>query len=145
MLKHIADPLYDHHIIYDEDLAAIKERKRTLFLNEPIYAGMAVLDLSKLHMYRFHYDTIKRTYGERARLLFTDTDSLCYHIQTDDIYADIYADKETYDLSGFDPASPFYDATNKKVLGKFKDETDGKQVTEFVGLRPKMYSLLIGG
>jgi hypothetical protein len=78
--------------------------------------GMAVLDLSKLHMYRFHYDTIKRTYGERARLLFTDTDSLCYHIQTDDIYADIYADKETYDLSGFDPASPYYDATNKNAV-----------------------------
>jgi hypothetical protein len=85
VLKHIADPLYDHHIIYDEDLAAIKKRKRTLLLNKPIYAGMSILDLSKLHMYHFHYDTIKKKYGEKARLLFTDTDSLCYHIKTDDI------------------------------------------------------------
>ena len=54
------------------------------------------------------------------------------------------ADKGTYDLSGM-PAGPYYDATNKKVLGKFKDEADGRAVHEFIGLRPKMYSLDLGG
>ena len=105
---------------------------------------MAILDLSKLHMYTFHYEVIKKQYGDRATLLFTDTDSLCYQIKTDDFYQDMQDSKEHYDFSGFDTNSKFYDDSNKKVLGKFKDECDGKAPSEFVGLRPKMYSLLIG-
>ena len=77
--RKLASPLYDGHIIYNEDLAAIKQKKKDLLLNKPIYAGMCILDLSKLHMYRFHYDVIKKTYQDKAKLLFTDTDSLCYY------------------------------------------------------------------
>jgi hypothetical protein len=94
-------------------------------------------------MYEFHYDVIKKEYGDRAKLLFTDTDSLCYQIKTDDFYQDMHESKEHYDFSGFSKESKFYDETNKKVLGKFKDECDGKAPSEFVGLRPKMYSLQI--
>ena len=141
-LRNIANPLYKEAIIYSEDLAAIMLKKATLVLNKPIYAGISVLDLSKLHMYRFHYDDIKTKYGDKAKLLFTDTDSLCYHIQTDDLYADMMADRNTYDLS--DMPAPYHDNANKKVLGKFKDECEGKAPAEFVGLRPKMYSLQIG-
>ena len=50
-----------------------------------------------------------------------------------------------YDLSDFAEDSPFYDTKNKKVLGKFKDECNGQVATEFVGLRPKMYSLRVVG
>ena len=142
--RKIASPLYDGHIIYNEHLTAIKMKKPTLVLNKPIYAGMCILDLSKLTMYQFHYDVIKKEYGDKAQLLMTDTDSLCYHIKTDDVYKDIYATKELYDLSNFPKDSPYYDATNKKVLGKMKDENEGKAVEEFVGLRPKMYSMLDG-
>ena len=123
------------------DLTAIKMKKKELLLNKPIYAGMCILDLSKLHMYRFHYDVVKKKYGDRARLLFTDTDSLCYHVRTDDLYQEMKAESHLYDLSNFPESSPFYDDVNKKVLGKFKDECDGKAPGEFVGLRPKMYSL----
>jgi len=77
--RKLASPLYDGHIIYNEDLAAIKQKKKGLLLNKPIYAGMCILDLSKLHMYQFHYDVIKKTYQDKAKLLFTDTDSLCYY------------------------------------------------------------------
>eukprot|EP01047_Picozoa_sp_COSAG01_P060395 COSAG01_NODE_7397_length_3224_cov_1.757120_2_plen_183_part_00 len=94
-------------------------------------------------MYRFHYDVIKERYGDHARLLFTDTDSLCYHIRCDDFYKDMMQDRHLYDLSNYPADSPCYDPVNKKVLGKFKDECEGTPVLEFVGLRPKMYSLKI--
>ena len=104
---------------------------------------MCILALSKLHMYKFHYDVIKAQYGSNARLLFTDTDSLCYHIRCHDFYKDMLADKDNYDLSNYPKETDFYDPTNKAVIGKFKDECEGKPCMEFVGLRPKMYSLKV--
>lgn len=138
--KKLASPLYDGHIVYSENLAAVKMKKKALTLNKPIYAGMAILDLSKLHMYKFHYDYIRPKYGDKAQLLMTDTDSLCYHITTEDFFKDMQVDGHLYDMSNF--TNEFYDATNKKVVGKFKDEWDGIPVKEFVGLRPKMYSMI---
>ena len=87
---------------------------------------------------RFHYDVIKRKYGERAQLLFTDTDSLMYEIDTADVYEDMVEQKDLSDLSEYKPESPYYFTENKKVIGKFKDEAVGDPVVEFVGLKPKM-------
>jgi hypothetical protein len=142
----LASPYYDGHIIYDEHLAAIKMKKKSITLNKPIYAGMAILDLSKLHMYEFHYGYIKPKYGEKAKLLMTDTDSLCYHVETPDFYQDMQADIHKYDMSNFDyeKLAHFKDNRNKKVVGFFKEEGDGIPWSEFVGLRPKMYSLAYG-
>lgn len=142
--RKLASPLYNGHVIYNADLAAVKRKKKLLVLNKAIYAGMSILDLSKLHMFGFHFDVIKPRYGEKAKLLFTDTDSLCYEVKTDDFYKDMWDQKELYDFSGFPEDSPFFDKTNKKVLGKFKDECDGEAPSEFIGLRPKMYSLKVG-
>ena len=139
--RNLASPLYDGHIIYTNDLCAIKKKKTSLVLNKPIYAGMCILDLSKLWMYKFHYDVIKDQYGDKAKLLFTDTDSLCYHITTEDFYEEMR--KDEYDLSDYPEDSKYHSTDNKKVLGKFKDECNGKAPAEFVGLRPKMYSLKI--
>ena len=144
IMRKLASPLYQGHIIYNADLAAIKRKKKKITLNKPIYAGLTILDQSKLHMYDFHYDFIKPKYGEKAKLLFTDTDSLTYLIETDNFYEDMWAHKELYDLSGYPKDSKYYDTANKKVLGKFKDECDGAPVSEFIGLRPKMYSLKYG-
>ena len=140
--KKLANPLYDGHIIYNETLTAIKMKKKSITLNKPIFCGLAILDLSKLHMYRFHYDYIKEKYGDDAKLLMTDTDSLMYTIKTKDFYEDMKKDSSKYDMSNFDSdiTARFKDNTNKKVVGKFKDEGDGKVWSEMVGLRPKMYS-----
>ena len=72
-------------------------------------------------MYDFHYNYIRDKYGDRARLLFTDTDSLTYEIEAEDVYNDFYEDREKFDFSGYSKESPYYDPTNKKVIGKMKD------------------------
>ena len=126
-----------------KSVAAIHLLKTELTLDRPLYAGFAILELSKLVMYGFHYGYIKSTYGERARLLFTDTDSLCYEITTADVYADMLADADHFDTSDYPADHPNYSVVNKKVLGKFKDETAGRPILEFVGLRAKMYSILL--
>ena len=91
-------------------------------------------------MYDFHYNYIRQKYNDKAKLLFTDTESLCYGIQTGDAYADFWKAKELFDNADYPKESPYFDATYKKVIGKMKDEAAGMSIVEFVGLRSKMYS-----
>ena len=128
--------------IFNEDLVAIHKIKPTLILDRPAYVGMCILDLSKTLMYNFHYNYIKSQYGGKARLLFTDTDSLTYEIEANDVYQDFWKDKHLFDNSDYPKNSPFFDNSNKKVIGKFKDEVAGIPIVEFVGLRSKMYSYI---
>ena len=83
-------------------------------------------------MYKFHYEYIKNKFD--AKLLFTDTDSLVYEIKTEDAYEDFYSDKDLFDFSDYPVNSKYFDPTNKKVIGKMKDEFKGKIISEFVGL-----------
>ena len=81
-----AKPNFNHCNIFSKDLVAIHIKKTKLVFNKPVYLGMCILDLSKTLMYDFHYNYIKQKYGDKAKLLFTDTDSLMYEIQTEDFY-----------------------------------------------------------
>jgi len=74
--------------------------------------------------------------------LYTDTDSLLLEIETDDVYKDIETNKNLYDTSDYPKEHPLHSNTNKKVLGKMKDECAGTPIAECVCLRPKMYSIL---
>ena len=138
-----AKPNFKHRTIFSENLCAIEMRKTQIYFNKPVYLGMCILDLSKTLMYDFHYNYIKPKYDERAKLLFTDTDSLAYEIQTEDFYRDISPDVEAmFDTSDFSESHPsgILVGANKKVVGMFKDEAGGKIIEEFVGLRAKLYS-----
>ena len=117
-----------------------------MYFNKPIYVGQAILDLSKTLMFDFHYNYIRKKYNNKAELLFTDTDSLMYLIQTEDFYRDIKKDvKKKFDTSDYYDYHPSGIKTdvNKKVIGKFKDEVGGDQITHFVGLRPKLYTFKV--
>ena len=140
LLKLSSKPSYVSSKIFNENLVAVHKIKETLLMNRPAFVGACILDLSKTFMYDFHYNYIKCKYGDKAKLLFTDTDSLTYEIETPDAYADFFDNKDIFDNSDYNKKSPFYFDHNKKVIGKFKDEAAGIPVTEFVGLRSKMYS-----
>ena len=110
-------------------------------MNKPIYIGQAILDLSKIAMYEFHYDYMVSKYGENLTLCYMDTDSLVYRIKTEDFYANIEDDVEVrFNTSGYCANRPLPIGLNKKVIGLMKDELGGAIMTEFVALRPKLYS-----
>ena len=142
-------PNFERTTIFDRNLLAIHMKKTEIYFNKPVYVGQAILDLSKLLMFDFNYNYVKRKYSyKKAHLLFTDTDSLMYELKTDDFYVDIKDDiKKRFDTSDFPQGheSGILSGVNKKVIGKFKDEVAGRQITHFVGLRPKLYSFKIEG
>ena len=142
LLKLASKPTYVSSKIFNENLVAVHKIKETLTLNRPAYVGTCILDLSKTLMYDFHYNYIKDKYGDKAKLLFTDTDSLTYEIEADDVYQDFWNDKDKFDNSDYPESSTYFNKTNKKVIGKFKDEAAGVPICEFIGLRSKMYSYI---
>ena len=141
--KLVAKPNFKSRKIFSENLISVHMKKTSLTMNKPVYLGMCILDLSKTLMYDFHYNYIKPKYGNKAKLLFTDTDSFMYEIETEDFYKDISGDvKNRFDTSDYPENHPSGIPTgiNKKVLGMMKDEAAGKIIKEFVGLRAKLYS-----
>ena len=112
-------------------------------MNRPAYVGMCILDLSKTLMYDFHYNYVKKEYRSRAKLLFTDTDSLTYEIEAEDVYKDLWKRKELLNNSNFPKGSPYRFQENKKVIVKFKNKSCSKIISEFVRLRSKMYSYIM--
>ena len=136
-----AKPNFKSFKIFTEDLTAVHMAKQDILLNKPTYVGMTILDISKTFMYEFHYSHIKSTYGNRAVLLMTDSDCLVYSTETDILYNDMCHNLSLFDTSEYHPV---YSTINRKVLGKMKDEMKGYPIKEFVGLRPKMYSVLEG-
>ena len=90
-------------------------------------------------MFQFWYDHLKEKYNDKVELIYTDTDSFVIEINTDDIYKDMFENKDLYDFSEYPTDHPNYNVVNKKVLGKFKGELNSKLITEFCALKPKMY------
>ena len=143
--KYTSKPTFINCKIINEELVAVHCITEKIKLDKPIYVGFCILDISKTLMYDFHYGYIKNKYDSKAKLLFTDTDSLCYEIQTEDVYQDMYDNKDLFDLSDITDNNPaigeFNDNSNKKVIGKMKPEYVNNIIEEFIGLRSKMYSI----
>ena len=146
--KRLAKPSFCRGIPIIDCLTVVQCKVHTLTLNRPIYVGFTVLELSKLQMYDFHYNhmEVKYPHADQLRLLFTDTDSIAYAVQTENIYEDMASDAGAkYDFSVYPINHPLYDTSNRKALGVFKDELNSIPMKEFVGLGPKCYAFLCTG
>ena len=143
--KLIAHPSFHSVSVFTPNMCAIEMSKGSVTLDKPIYLGFAVLELSKWLMYDFHYEYMKPKFSDKIRLNYMDTDSFIYSIFTEDFYADIYDDVVNPERSRFDTSEYPIDnihnfpLNNGKVLGLFKDENNSKIMTDFVGLRAKLY------
>ena len=125
-IKYTSKPTCINWNIYDKKLVPIHEKKVCLTLNKPRYVGFTVLELSKWEMYNFHYNFMIKKFN--TRLLFTDTDSLCYEIYGKNPHTKINKYRGLFDLSNYPKSSKYYCIDNKKVVGKMKDEYGGKLI-----------------
>ena len=136
----VSDPNYHTTTSFTENLLAIEMEKTQILMNNPVYLGLSILDLSKTVMYEF---CVKPKYGENAKLCYMDTYSFIVNVKTDDIYKDVAKDIETrFDTSNFEIDRPLPKGKNEKVIGLMKDELGGQIMKELVGLRAKTYSYL---
>ena len=131
---------------FDENLIGLELRKVKQLINKPFQVGFAILELSKLLMYRA-YAQLKDHFGARVRMLYTDTDSLILQFSVPDLYRELRDTPNLRALFDFskipvghpcglgDPLDPHADE-----VGFFKDELKGDPIVEFVALKPKMYS-----
>ena len=147
--KLVNKPNFEELKIFDEFLIAVKMRKTKVWMNKPVYVGMSILDLSKTLMFEFQFRYVKKKW-ENCEVLYSDTDSLVLWIETEDFFADISGDvAEWFDTNDFPKDHPAVVGglpivkANKKKIGLMKDECGGKIVTEWVALRPKLYSFLM--
>lgn len=148
-----ANPLFiDDEAIADGNINVTVMKKAKAKLNSIIATGTAILDLSKYWMFKFYYDVLKKKYGDRITLIYTDTDSFFLMIKTEDWYQDLREDDELrywIDLSEYPedlpddhPAKDLIDRSKYKREGFFKCLSKGRYLVEMIQLSSKMYSTL---
>lgn len=141
-------------VIVEDKLVIMELAKHKVVMNRPVILGMSILGLSKWLMYDFHYNKMLPTFGlEGLTLNYTDTDSLIYllkapsHRKVDDMLIEMQEVFDCFDLSELDKENAliacgkFDPKKNAKIPGLFKDDTGGRTIKQFAGVRSKMYSL----
>ena len=97
----IAKPNFHSRSVFSKNLIAIEMRKLEVKFNKPIYVGMCILDISKICLYEFHYEYMLPLYRDRCKVMYTDTDSLIYYIEGEDVYEMMKRDIVRFDTSNY--------------------------------------------
>ena len=122
---------------YIDGLYLIQTHKLATIYDKPVFVGCAILELSKVRMYNFHYNTIENNFKNNYDLIYSDTDSLVYFIRHKSFYKWMSENPEEFDLSN--STGKYKKEENNGVLGKMKNETGNKVIIEFLALSPKSY------
>ncbi|XP_057292573.1 uncharacterized protein LOC130621288 [Hydractinia symbiolongicarpus] len=140
--KLVMKPNFKGGCRFSKNLIGVEMGKTEVKMNKPVYIGQAILDMSKLVMYEFHYNYIQEKYGSKIQLCYMETDSFAYQIRTHDFYAYIDDVETRFDTGAYskDDGRPLPIGKNKKVVGLMKDELGGKIMTEFITLRANLYA-----
>ena len=123
MQKVVANPTYKRKHEISEHLVGVEKHKTVIKLNKPIAIGVAILDLSKVHMYKFFYSYLSPYYNAKyhwsdCRLLYTDTDSLILHIRTEDVYQDFRRMRQCFAFSKYPPNHPNHNKVQRQCAGQ---------------------------
>ncbi|XP_023311299.1 uncharacterized protein LOC111691962 [Anoplophora glabripennis] len=140
----IALPHFKSCSIFDENLVAVQLQKLKVVYDKPLYVGFSILDISKTIIYDFLYDYIKPIYGDKATVLYTDTDSLILELFTENVYEDIRQNIGYFDTSNFPNPNIHNMPITKSVVGRMKDEYAGKPIESFYGTGAKAYCVKAG-
>ena len=132
---------FNRFTIFKEDLIGVTLMKKSIKRNKLTYIGAAILGLSKLELYNFHFNKMIPMYKNRAQVLYKDTESLFYEVRTADLYYDMRSRKTDLDLSSYPKEHPLFTEANRKVPLKLTDELNGAIVAEAVFLKPKANSI----
>ncbi len=145
VLEKVAKPTMSSFKIFGENLASVSFRPTKILMNRPCIVGAVILDLAKRVMFDFHYNVMKKNF--QCSLLYSDTDSLLYNVHSSDLYEELQSKNllDQFDFSNFPDTHPLFDTRNKMVTLKMKDEFAGNILSEFVALKPKLYSVIASG
>jgi len=141
VLRAIANPRFKHADLINSRVVQISSYKRKQLITTPYYIGVTILELSKLHMMRLHYDHFVKKFGRlNLQLCLTDTDSLLYRIKTDDLEKNL-REMEIVEFGNYPADHPLHEKGPSGKLFYLKDESAGTPIKSFIGLRAKNYSI----
>ena len=128
-----------------ENKLVMKMSSDKIQLKYPLYVAWFILEKSKVFMFSFYHNVLKKTYGDKVSLIYTDTDSFLLKFDGLDVYHEMTKKPlcDYIDRSNFDINHPLFNDENKGKLGFLKSETGGKPIKECVCLAPKTYSILL--
>ena len=114
-------------------------KKTQIIMNNPVYLGLSILDISKFKMHEFWCDYLIPKYNEKARLCYMDTDNFIVHIETEDIYKDISEDVEKrFSTSIYEEDRSLSIGKNKKTVGLIKNELGGQNKKKWLDYYQKL-------
>ena len=148
LLKYTSKPIYKSATIINKNSILVENKGIKVKINKPIYVGAIITDIAKYLMFNFHYNYLIPEFGlDNVKLLFTDTDSLAYELTTKNeeervMHYQNLINKGVLDTSTYSKENKLYNKDHN-IIGVMKCEEGDNVITEFAGLRSKMYALKI--
>ena len=126
-------------MIFGENMAALTALPKSIFWKAPTILGAPIWDLAKYHMYYFHNRVMRPKFS--CRLLYSETESLLHSVESPEFYKELSEEPQSvlshFDFSNYPSDHFLFNASNKKVILKFKDEFAGDYTTKFICLKAK--------